>query len=130
VCHAEPMADLEAVFTELASRYRSHTAGLSTTQDGPTDVIFVGPDPGPDGREVWLGGVQQRKRYVSVHLMPVYTNPELLDTVSPQLRRRMQGKSCFNFTRIDPQLFDELESLLERGLRQWRDQGWLPGRRA
>lgn len=124
------MADLEPVFAELASRYRSHTAGLVAKQDGPTDVIFVGPEPGPDGREVWVGGVQQRKRYVSVHVMPVYVNPELLDTVSPQLRRRMQGKSCFQFTRADPELFDELEALLERGLREWRDRGLLPGRQA
>jgi hypothetical protein len=122
------MADLESVFAELASRYRAHTADLVTKQDTPTDLIFVGPDPGPQGREVWVGGVQQRKRYVSVHLMPVYVNPELLENLSPRLRSRMQGKSCFNFSRLDPELFDELEVLLERGLRAWRESGLLPGR--
>jgi len=122
------MADLEPVFAELASRYRAHTADLVTKQDSPTDLTFVGPHPGPRGREVWVGGVQRRKRYVSVHVMPVYVNPELLDTISPRLRRRMQGKSCFNFTQLDPELFDELEALLERGLLAWREDGLLPER--
>ena len=33
--------------------------------------------------------------------MPVYGLPELLADISPELRRRMQGKACFNFTRVD-----------------------------
>ncbi len=40
--------------------------------------------------------------------MPVYVFPELLGAVRPLLRKRMQGKSCFNFTRVDPALFEEL----------------------
>ena len=46
--------------------------------------------------------------------MPVYGRPELLDAVSPQLRRRMQGKSCFNFSAIDESLMSELEALTQR----------------
>jgi hypothetical protein len=55
--------------------------------------------------------VRQGKNYVSFHLMGLYTFPEMLKSVSPALRRRMQGKSCFNFTHIDEELFAELERL-------------------
>ena len=55
--------------------------------------------------------------------MPVYVFPDLLDGISPELRRRMQGKSCFNFARVDTPLFAELETLtatcIER-MRTWR----------
>ena len=34
-------------------------------------------------------------------LMPVYVNPSLLETMSSALRKRMQGKACFNFTVIE-----------------------------
>jgi hypothetical protein len=40
--------------------------------------------------------VQIKKNYVIYHLMPVYLNPGLLEGMSPGLRKRMQGKSCFN----------------------------------
>ena len=32
--------------------------------------------------------------------MCVYLSPDLLAEMSPQLQERMQGKSCFNFTRV------------------------------
>ncbi len=36
--------------------------------------------------------------------------------MSPELRRRMQGKSCFNFTTVDEPLFAELACVVEAGL--------------
>lgn len=47
--------------------------------------------------------------------MPVYVEPSLLVDVSPVLRRRMQGKWCFNFTTVDEALFGELETLTRLG---------------
>ena len=43
--------------------------------------------------------------------MSVYASPDLVASMSPGLRRRMQGKSCFNFTSVDEPLFDELERI-------------------
>ncbi|MDH4386124.1 MAG: hypothetical protein QE280_11870 [Caulobacter sp.] len=60
---------------------------------------------------LWFGGVRPGKAYVSYHLMPVYSHPALLEGISPALRRRMQGKSCFNFKKPDPDLMAELEAL-------------------
>ncbi len=62
-----------------------------------------------------FGAVRIRTRYVSYHLMPIYGSPALLDGISPLLRRRMQGKSCFNFTKVDDALFTELAELTGRG---------------
>jgi hypothetical protein len=63
----------------------------------------------------WFGGIMRWKRYVSFYLMPVYADPSLLDGASPELRRRMQGKSCFNFNQVDEPLIGELESLVRKG---------------
>ena len=63
----------------------------------------------------WFGAVRLGKSYVSYYLMPVYAQPSLLDDASPELRRRMQGKSCFNFTRVDEALLAELNDLTKRG---------------
>jgi hypothetical protein len=37
----------------------------------------------------------------------------------------MQGKSCFNFTRIDKPLFDELAALTKAGFRSYEEQGYV-----
>ena len=42
----------------------------------------------------------------------------------------MQGKSCFNFTRVDEALFEELDGLTARGIAGFRERGYLdPGAR-
>jgi hypothetical protein len=35
----------------------------------------------------------------------------LREEIAPDLQKRMQGKSCFNFKKIEPELFDALERL-------------------
>lgn len=36
--------------------------------------------------------------------------------MSPELHWRMQGKSCFNFTKIDEALMAELETVAAKGI--------------
>ena len=52
---------------------------------------------------------------------------EMTSAISPELRRRMQGKSCFNFTKVDDGLFDELADLTERGRESYAAKGWTVG---
>lgn len=67
---------------------------------------------------MYFGSVKINKNYVSFHLMPVYVFPFLIDKISPELKSRMQGKSCFNFKTIDIKLFSELGELTGLGYAQ------------
>jgi hypothetical protein len=67
----------------------------------------------------YFAGVKAGKDRVSFFLKPVYAYPDLLIPLSPGLRKRMQGKSCFNFARVDAGLFDELARLTERSFRAY-----------
>jgi hypothetical protein len=69
-----------------------------------------------DGYVLMFGAVEITRRYVSYHLLPVYMAPAGVLPVSDNLRRRMQGKSCFNFTRVDEDLFAELADLTRRAV--------------
>jgi hypothetical protein len=72
------------------------------------------------GAAIGFGGVEIMKNYVSFHLMPVYASPRLLKTVSPSLLKRMQGKSCFNFTEVAPEHVKELTALTKKGFAGFR----------
>jgi len=41
--------------------------------------------------------------------------------MSPELKRRMQGKSCFNFKTVDEKLFKELAKLTKAGAKRFSD---------
>jgi len=114
------MADFEAVHERLKAILRRHADGLVITEDGPTGMTLE--VPGLEGKPWgYVAGTRLGKRYVSLYLMPVYASRDLDASVSPQLRRRKQGKSCFNFSRIDEDLFAEIESLAARGIPGFRE---------
>ena len=98
-------ADLEPVYQRLKSLLEPYGHRLFVTDDRPTSY---GIDAAPDGERnptTWFAGVRLGKQYVSYYLMPVYVDPSLAEQISPELKRRMQGKSCFNFTKLDEGLF-------------------------
>jgi hypothetical protein len=94
---------------------------LLVTSDTPTD-FQVSSKTMVDriGRPLFVAAVQIKKSYVSYHLMPVYAVPALLDGLSPQLRKRMQGKACFNFTTIDDDQLKELAVLTRTGFAKFK----------
>jgi hypothetical protein len=70
--------------------------------------------------------VARRKALVAFYFMPIYVQPALLDAVSPTLRARLKGKSCFHFKAMDPALTEEIRALVQRGVESYRSQGFLP----
>jgi hypothetical protein len=118
----KPQQDFAAVFVRLRRIMRPYAKGaLRARPDKPGDYTLIGPPTETSrGREVWFGAVQTRKNYVSYHLMAVYASPELLKGMSPELKKRMQGKACFNFKQVDEKLFRELARLTERGYRGFK----------
>jgi hypothetical protein len=113
-----------ARFKDILSKYAGGSLQIRTEK--PNQFELIGPPNSRSmGREVWFGAARIGKRYVSFHLMPVYALPDLLDGISPELKKRMQGKSCFNFTHVDERLFQELAVLTERGYEHFKKEGLI-----
>lgn len=118
------MADLDVVFEALRGVLEPCAEGLERKIDTPTH-LYLETKPREGGKPVMFGAVQLKKNYVSYHLMPVYTAPEMLETVSAELKARMQGKSCFNFKQVAPVLFDQLEHLTKEALGRYKQDGYV-----
>ena len=120
---------LAETFATLRDILVAQSDQLVVTVDKPGDFQVASPDMQDRiGRPLFVAGVQMRKHYVSYHLMPVYAAPRLVHSLSPGLKKRMQGKSCFNFTRIDADQRNELAALTQRGIHAFRDipLPWAP----
>lgn len=119
------MADLNAVFAELRAIMAPYAAKLDPKKDDATELYVDTRYLQKNKKPLFFGAVQVKKAFVSFHLMPVYLKPELLATLSPALRGRMQGKSCFNFAEVDKPLFKELATLTKAGFASYKEQGFL-----
>ena len=124
---AKSKPDFATVHTRLKSIMQKYERGkLKAKPDEPGNYVLIGPPTEQTrGRELWFGAVQTRKNYVSYHLMPVYASPELLKSMSPELKKRMQGKACFNFKEVDEKLFKELATLTEAGYQRFKKAGFI-----
>jgi hypothetical protein len=109
-------SDFAEVFRRLRKILSGHVGDLEVVADGPSSYRVNTRHVRRDGYVLMFGAVEIKKRYVSYHLMPVYMAPPGVLAISQQLRGRMQGKACFNFTKIDEVLFAELSELTRRSL--------------
>jgi hypothetical protein len=106
---AAGFATVEARLREILEPLRSK---LVATRDQPGDLALE--IPGLEGKPWgYVAGIRRGKRYVSYYLMSAYADPMVMASMTPELRRRMQGKSCFNFTHVDEPLFAELGRITE-----------------
>ena len=100
--------------------------GLTVAKDGPDQFLLLTPPnarypQAPKG--LWFVCTRIGKAYVSVHLMPIYMSDGLQELIPPALKKRMQGKACFNFKEPDPALFKELFALTTAAYARWKKDG-------
>jgi len=119
------MPKLDAVFTDLRAIMAPYAEGLDRKKDNATELYVDTKHIQKNKKPLFFGAVQIKKSYVSYHLMPVYVKPELLDEISPELRARMQGKSCFNFTESEKTLLEELAALTKASHASYKAQGFV-----
>jgi hypothetical protein len=116
--------DFEAVFGRIREMFRKHEGACVVLHD-ERHRYYLGTHEvrAKDGYRTWFGGVEIKKSYVSAHLIPVYVYPALLEGMDPSLKKRMQGKSCFNFTKLDDASLTPLGALIAAGADRFMRDG-------
>lgn len=104
---------------------RPYTDRLDIARDDAVDFYTQAKFPYDKRGPLMFGAVRTGKAYVSHHLMPLYMCEKLKATISPALRKRMQGKTCFNFKAPpEPALLEELRTLTEAGFQCFKSAGY------
>ena len=117
-----PQTDFPNVFEKLTSIIKPYAKKLTVTADTSSAYSLDGPYSEKWKMELFFASTQVKKNYVSFYLMPVYMYPDLLKGVSPELKQHMQGKSCFNFKKIEPELFKELAALTKKSYERFQKE--------
>jgi hypothetical protein len=116
-------ADFEAVFAGLRAILAEYEPKLKVVRDKPGDYYLDTHTLGKNKKPIMFAAARIGKGYVSYYFMPVYSG--VIKGMSPALKKRMQGKACFNFTKCDPELFSELSRVTRQGYEAWRKIGWV-----
>jgi hypothetical protein len=84
------------------------------------DVFFMGKT-----RKVYFAAVKKQKSFVGFYLMTIYAQPKLIDTLGPELRKALKGKSCFHITKTDKTILAQMKKALDDGRKYYKAQGWV-----
>lgn len=114
--------DFPIVFEQLKNILQPYAKNLTVKTDTSDTYYLNGPYSERWKKELFFGSAQIKKNYVSFYLMPVYMYPELLKDISPELKRHMQGKSCFNFKNVEPDLIRELDDLTRKVVEKFKQE--------
>jgi hypothetical protein len=120
----EQMTNFQATFERLKKILSKYEKRLTVTVDKPGMYYLDGGYSEKYKRVAFFSAVMIKKNYVSYHLMSLYAFPEINKGISPALKKRMQGKACFNFTAVDDELFAELAELTKRSYERYKEEGW------
>lgn len=110
--------DLGAVFDALRgvlARY-ANRPGVAFEERRGVCQISLTTRTDRTGRPLFVASANVNKNYVSYHLMPLYMNPALKDSIPAALKKRLQGKACFNFTSVDTAALKDLAKLTKKGV--------------
>ena len=113
----------QEVFDALKPVSQEYEERMAIQVDKPSEYFLETKSAIRKGQRLQFGGVKIGKAYVSFHLMPLYMNAKLQAAISPELKKRMQGKSCFNFTSVDPAQVAELKKLAKQGYEEFKTWG-------
>jgi len=131
------MSDLDKIYQELKQALerhsenflvKNHYIGSKAKSDKPAyhlygkkEISLFGKPP----RNTYVAGVIKQKNYVSFYFNPIYSHPESFQNLDPDLDKFLKGKSCFNFNKITPEILDEIEDLLIRGIKKYKKINWI-----
>jgi len=111
----------DKVFAKLKAIFKPYVKKMDVAADNETYYLLNTRHIMKNKQPLCFGGVRLAKAYVSFYLMSIYACPDLLQSMSPELKQRMQGKSCFNFKEVDEKLFKELAQLTKAGAAKFND---------
>ena len=117
---AKPIKDFEGVFAALKQILEPYEKDLQVLPYKPEFYGLVARLAVQRGKPVWFAAIRMGKNYLSYHFMPVYMNAAMQKRIPEELKKRMQGKACFNFSEVDPALFGQLSERTAAGFEGYR----------
>ena len=118
----EKKQQLKQVFDAYRPILEPYVAGMIAVQNNDHGIYLNTHTIMKNKQPLFFAALAINKNYVSFHVFPVYMYPDLLDGIG-DLKKRMQGKSCFNFSKVDPDQVARMEAMVKAGFDRFKAEG-------
>jgi len=124
------MKDLDKLRQFLTGLLKDHSNVLKVVADTEVKFEVSGTVPTMQGKQkvdgIYFASVVPKPKDVRFYFFPMYTHSDALKpSMSPELAKRLKGKSCYHIKSLDENLQKELESLVAEAVKLYQNDGWL-----
>lgn len=74
--------------------------------------------------QTYVVGCMLNKKTVGFYSMAVYAFPKEFD-LSPEMKKPLKGKSCFQIKELDKKMEKELEKIVAKSISLFKKEGWV-----
>ena len=120
--------ELDQLEQALKDLLRSQQPHLQVKVDTPEQFEVIGTKEIMQGRQKVEGAtfasIVPKPKDVRLYFFPIYTDKEFFSP-SPELQKKLKGKSCFHLKKIDETLFQEIQKMIEKGVEVYKEKEWI-----
>jgi len=113
------------LFQLLRSILAAYEKNMTCTEDSAESYNLFTQHMMKNKKPLYFGGIKINKSAVSFHFMPVYLYPDLLDSMAPELKSKLSGKSCFTIKSNEKEVLAGLKALAKIGFDAYRKAGYV-----
>ncbi len=74
--------------------------------------------------QTYVVGCMLNKKTIGFYSMAVYAFPKKFD-LSPEMKKTLKGKSCFQIKELDKKTEKELEKIVAKSIALFKKEGWV-----
>ena len=117
--------DIDTIEIFLRNALKRHVPPLKITTDSPMKFEVHGTIPTMQGRQkvdgMYFASIVPKPKDIRLYFFPIYTHQNAFNKISEGLRKCLKGKSCFHIKKIDTQLKEDIESMIQLGVRLYKE---------
>lgn len=118
------------IFNKIKTSLEKCTPPMVYKKGSADAYELIGNKPVPYGYKkeivpgMYFASTMIRKDSVAFYFFPCYMNPQF-KKIAPSLHKHLKGKTCFHFKKEADVNEKELSAMLEKGMKAWKDAGYM-----
>jgi hypothetical protein len=123
------MSTVKEIQEFLSESLKKHVPPLRIDKEMSEIFEVSGNKQAMQGKQLvdgfYFASVVPKPKDVRLYFFPIYTHPIFFDSISPELRKCLKGKSCFHFKKLTLELRSHIESMIALGVKIYSQENLI-----
>jgi hypothetical protein len=123
------MSTVKEIQEFLSESLKKHVPPLRINKEMSEIFEVSGNKQAMQGKQLvdgfYFASVVPKPKDVRLYFFPIYTHPIFFDSISPELRKCLKGKSCFHFKKFSQELRSDIESMIAQGVKIYSQENLI-----